>query len=96
MIHQRTHPKLDQPGCFGCRIASVAIAPSATGSEHAAQINDTERRWSKDHAAYKRLVADGLQPKVLDGAAELERRATRDVEITHGLGAPDVVKEIHV
>lgn len=25
VLHQRTHPGLDVPGCFGCRVASVAV-----------------------------------------------------------------------
>lgn len=100
VLHQRTHPTLDVPGCFGCRCAHVAVAPSATpsrrGGDRAAELNAKERQWSTDHAAYRRLVSNGLQPKTLDGAADLERRASTSVEIEHGLGAPKELGEINV
>lgn len=67
---------------------SVSVAPSATptraGGARAAGVNATERRWAKDHAAYRRLVADGVQPATLDGAAHLETRADTAIEIETG------------
>lgn len=98
MIHRQKHPNLDEPECFGCRLASIRVAPSATpsraGGSFAAENVAKEKRWTEDHAAYRRLVKNGLQPKVLDGAAELERRATREVEVEHGLGAPQLLAEL--
>jgi hypothetical protein len=42
----------------------------------------TEREWDKDMPAYKRLRADGIQPRDIDGCAKLEAKAetTREIE----------------
>ena len=97
MIHRKTHPEYVE-GCFGCKLATVNLAPSATpsraGGAFAAENVAKEKRWQTDHAAYRRLVKNGLQPKVLDGAAELEKRATTEVEVEHGLGAPSLLAEL--
>lgn len=92
-------------GCgHGCcdtyreHLLSIAVAPSATpsrnGGRHALITNETEKEWARDHAAYRRMVKDGLQPAVLDGAAHMERHATSAAEIEHGLGAPANYKEL--
>lgn len=75
MIHARRHPTF-VPGCFGCRISSVAIAASATGSTRAQSANAMDKQWSRDMAAYKRLKADGVQPPRIDGCAEREATAS--------------------
>lgn len=75
-IHQRTHPTLDVPGCYGCKISSIGIPPSAGGNEAVRAIDSTERQWHKDIGAYKRLRADGLQPRSIDGAHVKEALAT--------------------
>lgn len=87
--HQETHPTLDVPGCFGCKIAHVSVPASVTptrrdGARHAKWVNETENRWHKDMPAYKRLVQDGLQPPRIDGCAELEAKATSKHEIESG------------
>ena len=86
MKHAEKHPSLDVPGCFGCRVASVSIASSATpsrspGAAHAKWANDTEKRWHKDMDAFARLRRDGLQPERIDGCARLEQEAKHRVEI---------------
>lgn len=85
--HAERHPTY-VPGCFACKIRTISVAPSATpsrrGGAHARSINDTEKRWVRDHAAYRRLVAEGIQPKRLDGAADLEARADSRTEIEAG------------
>lgn len=65
---------------------SVSISPAATPtrSPNAARINATEKRWEKDHAAYRALRKDGIQPKTSVGAAELQARAESKVEIESG------------
>jgi hypothetical protein len=92
MIHRKTHPNLDVEGCYGCKLASFRVAPSATPSRNEGQFAADnvakEQRWQTDHAAYRRLVKDGMQPHTLDGASELERYARDKVEVEHGLGAP--------
>jgi len=50
-----------------------------------AEINTTERGWNKDMPAYKRLRADGLQPKKIDGAAEVEKRAQEGWQVETGI-----------
>jgi len=89
MKHRETHPGLDVPGCFGCKIAHVSVPASVTptrrdGARHAKWVNETEDRWHKDMPAYKRLVQDGLQPPRIDGCAELEAKASTRVEVESG------------
>lgn len=79
-IHQRTHPEY-VPGCRPCQWASVSIPASAVGNPHAQSANAMERQWSLDMPAYKRLVADGVQPPRIDGCAEREARADTVKEI---------------
>lgn len=91
MLHQQTHP---QPvdGCAPCRWATVAISANATPTRRrfAKETIDREARWEKDHDAYRRMWRDGLSPKVLDGAAELERRAKNEADVELGLGASEM------
>jgi hypothetical protein len=72
--------------CFGCKIQTISIAASAmeTRSE-AAQIERETTKMHTDVAAYKRLRKDGVQPKSVKGAAELERRAGSRWEIETGM-----------
>lgn len=85
--HTERHPSF-VAGCFACKLRSINIAPSATpsraGGAHAAAINATERNWDKDMPAYKRLRHTGVQPRSIDGAAQLEARASESFEITSG------------
>lgn len=85
ILHARTHPNLDVPGCFGCKVAGLQVAPSATpsrrGGARAAHVNATERQWDRDMAAYKRLRRNGVQPPGIDGCAVLEQQATDRVQI---------------
>jgi hypothetical protein len=48
-------------------------------------INQTERNWNKDMPAYKRLRANGLQPKQIDGSADVEKRATEGWQVQTGI-----------
>lgn len=87
MKHQETHPNLDVEGCFGCKIAGVSYSSAAMPGRKAAshQINETEKRWHKDMDAYKRLRKDGLQPKKIDGSANVEAKATEKYQVETGL-----------
>jgi len=96
--HAQTHPGLDVPGCFGCKVATVAVAASATpsrrpGAAEAARINATEARWDQDMPAYKRLVQSGVQPPQIDGSALLERHATDRHQIERTVD-PKVVERV--
>jgi len=85
--HQETHPSLDVEGCFGCRVAGVRMGVNTTTTRgtRVAEINTTERGWNKDMPAYKRLRKDGLQPKKIDGAAEVEKRAQEGWQVETGI-----------
>lgn len=83
MKHAETHPSLDVEGCFGCRVAGISFGANSTTSRGAkvAEINQTAKNWDKDMPAYKRLRKNGLQPRSVDGAAEVERRATTEAQV---------------
>jgi hypothetical protein len=86
MKHAETHPTLDVEGCFGCKVASTSFGSNSTTTRGAAvaNTNNTERGWQKDMPAYKRLRANGLQPRQIDGCAEIERRATTAEQVETG------------
>lgn len=90
MIHRRVHPNLDVEGCFGCKVAGLSIAASATpsrkGGARAAEINQKDKVLEKDLDAYKRLRQEGLQPQAIDGSAEVEKRANYAWQVETGLG----------
>jgi hypothetical protein len=85
--HRETHPNLDVDGCFGCRVAQVRVGTNSTTTRGAqvAAVNQTESNWNKDMPAYKRLRADGLQPRKIDGAAEVERKAKEAWQVETGI-----------
>jgi hypothetical protein len=87
MKHQETHPNLDVEGCFGCRVSGVRMGTNTTTTRGAkvAEVNTTERNWNKDMPAYKRLRANGLQPKRIDGAANVEKRAQEGWQVETGI-----------
>jgi glycine/serine hydroxymethyltransferase len=87
MKHQETHPNLDVEGCFGCRVSGVRMGTNTTTTRGAkvAEVNKTERNWNKDMPAYKRLRANGLQPKKIDGAANVEKRAQEGWQVETGI-----------
>lgn len=88
MKHMETHPNLDVEGCFGCRVAGIRMGMNSTTSRGSkvAQINKTERQWNVDMPAYKRLRREGLQPKRIDGAAEIEKKAEHKFQVETGIG----------
>lgn len=88
MKHMETHPSLDVEGCFGCKIAGVRMGANSTTTSGAgvSEVNARAKRWEKDMPAYKRLRAQGYQPKAIDGSAEVERKAKHDWQINTGLG----------
>lgn len=98
MIHAKTHPTLDVEGCYACKLASFRVAPSATptrrGGAEAKANGDREKRWTRDHAAYRRLWSEGLSPHRLDGAADLERDARGKADIEMFMGASSLVEEV--
>lgn len=85
--HRETHPDLNVEGCFGCRVSNVRVGVNSTTTRggEVAQINQTEKNWNRDMPAYKRLRADGLQPKRIDGSAEVERKAKESWQVETGI-----------
>ena len=89
--HAEIHPGLDVEGCFGCKVAGVSFGANSTTTRGArvAEINQTAKNWDKDMPAYKRLRQNGLQPRSVDGAAQLEAGAETAAQVE---GRPDVEK----
>ena len=87
MKHREVHPTLDVEGCFGCRISGVSFSASSMPSrkQDNNRIEATERQWSKDMDAYKRLKQDGLQPAKIDGAANIEKKADHSSQVVTGI-----------
>lgn len=65
---------------------SIGISANAlpTRKKAVRAINNTEATWDKDMPAYKRMRGAGLQPKSIDGAAEIESKATDPMEVEMG------------
>lgn len=66
--HRRTHP-VPVEGCYGCKAVSFGVLTDS-GSK---RVERKEQVLAADLPAYRRLRRDGLQPKGIDGAAELEK-----------------------
>jgi hypothetical protein len=64
----------------------MGMNTTTTRGQNVASINNTERNWQKDMPAYKRLRKEGLQPKRIDGAAEVEKKAETKFQVETGIG----------
>lgn len=73
-------------------LLSVGFAASAMPSRHATVADTTvrEKKLDKDLDAYKRLRADGLQPKSIYGTDRLEKHADHALEVESGRLLADV------
>lgn len=89
--HQAMTHRDPVEGCYACRISAVQLAPSATPTR--SESTPGQRAFmdrfgaqfhNGDREAYKRLRADGLQPRTVDGSAHLERHATTRFEVETG------------
>jgi hypothetical protein len=94
ILHQRTHPSLDVDGCFACRVAAVNIGGAAlvTRTPEVGACIAREKRWDKDHPAYKSLRKEGIQPRTSDGAHEMMMTAATREQIE---GLPKLHKDRH-
>ena len=72
--------------CYGCKLESFTVAPSAMGTRHpeAARALVTDPLLDKDREAYRRLRRNGEQPKHVGGSAYIEATASESCEITTG------------
>jgi len=59
---------------------------TTTRGKQVEQTNKVERNWQKDMPAYKRLRNEGLQPKRIDGSAEVEKKAEHKWQVETGIG----------
>lgn len=79
-----SHPDLcDDLDCFRCKLKTIRLSRGMT------ETSRKDRRWEKDMDAYSRLRQDGVQPRQIDGSAELEQKARDKVEIDYGLASTD-------
>lgn len=92
MRHTHIHNEYTE-GCFACKVLSVNISASATPNRAnlgvVVDADAREVRWNRDMPAYKRLRSHGIQPKGIDGSAELEAKAADKLEIEMGHLFPD-------
>lgn len=81
----RRHDEMNDE-CFACRISTVNFSAKATPTRRpeAVATVDRESRWDADMPAYRRLRANGLQPRSIDGAARLEAKASDQMEVEYG------------
>lgn len=68
--------------CFGCKTLSVNFSGTCTPNRkpEVVQQNSFVSEMSRDLDAYRRLRAEGLQPKNVKGAADAEQFATSKFE----------------
>lgn len=87
MAHRDRHPEYVD-GCFGCKAGTISISATALENRGAAvRVADAkDKALDGDLAAYKRLRANGLQPKNIDGSASLEKSDIKgqfDIDLGH-------------
>ena len=90
--HGETH--YDPDGCFGCKILSVGVAPSAMPSRHPVAATQVyrEKELVKDLDAFKRMRVAGQHPRSTRGAAKVESQAESSFEIASGQLAHQMAK----
>jgi len=78
------------------RIRSIGFGVGTMPTRHpvSASVEAREKRWAKDMPAYKRMRQQGLQPKTIDGAADIELRAETRFEVESGQVLPGQAKKI--
>jgi hypothetical protein len=82
------------PDCFGCKILSVGIAPSAMPSRHphAARVRVSDKKLEQDLQAFKVARQGGMSLKAIDGAHDLMQRAESTFEAEKGQTAVEMAK----
>lgn len=81
-------------GCFGCKVMTVGVAPSAMPSRHPGAAGNVirEKKLVKDLAAFKRMRMDGLEPRSTKGAARIESECESAYEVASGQPAHKMAK----
>lgn len=85
----KTHFGQHDKDCFGCKLATVQFE---SANERAIEVRKRDRNFERDAAAYKRLRAEGLQPRGVDKSAMLEAHADHAAQVQ--LGRPMLKEEI--
>jgi hypothetical protein len=90
--HGVTH--FDPDGCFGCKVLTVGVAPSAMPSRHPTAASNVRREKDlvKDLAAFKRMRLAGEEPRATRGAARIESECESSYEIASGQPAHKMAK----
>ena len=92
----RTHgvDHWDPDACFGCKVQTAQIAPSAMPSrgdgKHCAIAKAGDRALSEDMTSFKRMMEQGLKPHSLTGAADIERKCESALEVERGKSAAEI------
>lgn len=81
-LHTRTHPTFVD-GCWACKTMSIRVDRGG-----AKVIDAKDRQLARDRDAYLRLRRDGLQPKHVDGARDLEGTVNSQYDIDLGHVVP--------
>ena len=92
--HGVTH--FEPETCFGCKVITVGVAPSAMPSRHPGAANNVfrEKALVKDLDAFKRMRVAGEQPKSTRGAARVESECESSYEIVSGQPAHKMAKGV--
>ena len=77
MIHQRTHPLLDEEGCFGCHISTISFGAVPGGTRPAGKQKAFIQHREKGLVEYAKRRKAGEQP---DGTT-LEKIAAYDKRV---------------
>ena len=87
---ERTHFGQHEDDCLGCKLVSLQFQGV---DEHSIEVRKRDRQFAVDAAAYRRLKADGIQPRGVDKSAMAEKLASNkaEIELGHSLH-PEQVK----
>ena len=68
-------------------LLGIAVSASAIPSRRSFAMSKVtqERQWDRDMPAYKRLRANGLQPRQIDGSALVEKMATSESQVENAV-----------
>ena len=94
MIRKHGVEHWDPENCWGCKIKTVGVAPSAMPSRHPQAAGNVlrEKDLVKDLDAFKGMRIDGLHPKSTRGAAKIASQAESRYEVESGQLAHEMAK----
>ena len=89
MAHRDLHPTYTE-GCMGCKVLSVSVSAHALENKGGSvRVMDAkEQALEKDLRAYKEMRDGGLQPKRVDGSADVVRGVSNQWDIDLGRNIP--------